>query len=96
MGPKGKAKLARATAIQKIVLRFMRKHRHWDRLTNGPEVIKYQDPVFLIIVSIQDQMPLELRKQFNLGARPRVDPKAPRRFPLTDSLYVNRSSHLPI
>lgn len=45
----------------------MRKHGHWDRLTNGPEVIKYQDPVFLIIVSIQDQMPLELRKQFNLG-----------------------------
>jgi hypothetical protein len=67
MGPKGKAKLARATKIREVVLRFMRKHGRWDRLTNGPEVIKYQDQVFLIIVSIQDAVPLKLRKMFDIG-----------------------------
>ena len=30
-------------------------------------MIKYQDPLFLIIVSIQDQVPPELRKRFNVG-----------------------------
>jgi hypothetical protein len=67
MGPKGRAKLARAMKIREVVLRFMRKHGHWDRLTNGPEVIKYQDQVFLIIVSIQDELPPAMRKQFDLG-----------------------------
>jgi hypothetical protein len=62
-----KAKLARATKIRDIVLRFMRKHARWDRLANGPEVLKYQDPTFLIIVSIQEEVPPKLRKQFNLG-----------------------------
>ena len=66
MTPKAKAKLARATKIRDIVLRFMRKHAHWDRLTNGPEVLKYQDPVFLIIVSIQEEVSPQLRKQFDL------------------------------
>jgi hypothetical protein len=42
-------------------------HGRWDRLTNGPEVIKYQDQVFLIIVSIQDPVPLQLRKMFDIG-----------------------------
>jgi hypothetical protein len=36
-------------------------------LTNGPEVIKYQDQVFLIIVSIQDPVPQKLRKMFDIG-----------------------------
>ena len=67
LGPKGKAKLARATNIREVVLRFMRKHGRWDRLTNGPEVIKYQDEVFLIIVSIQEEVAPELRERFNLG-----------------------------
>jgi hypothetical protein len=67
MGPKGKAKLARATKIRDVVLRFMRKHGRWDRLTNGPEVFKYQDRVFLIIVSIQDELSPAMRKQFGLG-----------------------------
>jgi len=67
MGPKGRAKLARATKIREVVLRFMRKHGRWDRLTNGPEVIQYQDPVFLIMVSIQDAVPLKLRKMFDIG-----------------------------
>ena len=66
MGPKGKAKLVRATKIRDVVLRFMRKHAHWDRLTNGPEVLKYQDPAFLIILSIQDEVPPKLRKRFDL------------------------------
>jgi hypothetical protein len=56
MGPKGKAKLARATKIREVVLRFMRKHARWDRLANGPEVLKYQDPAFFIIVSIQEEV----------------------------------------
>ena len=67
MTPKAKAKLARATKIRDVVLRFMRKHARWERLTNGPEVLTYQDEVFLIIVSIQDEVPPKLRKQFNLG-----------------------------
>jgi hypothetical protein len=67
MTGKGKAKLVRATAIQRIVLRFMRKHGRWDRFTNGGEMLKYEDPVFQIIVSIQDQVPLELRRKFNVG-----------------------------
>ncbi len=50
MTPKAKAKLARATRIRDIVLRFMRKHARWDRLANGPEVLKYQDRAFLIIL----------------------------------------------
>jgi hypothetical protein len=64
---KAKAKIARATKIRDVVLRFMRKHGYWDRFTNGGEMIKYQDPVFLIVVSIQDPVPLELRKKFNVG-----------------------------
>jgi hypothetical protein len=44
-----------------------RTSRAADRLTNGPEVIKYQDQVFLIIVSIQDPVPLKLRKMFDIG-----------------------------
>jgi hypothetical protein len=67
MTAKGKARLARALAIRKIALSFMRKHGRWARLTNGPEVIKYEDPAFLIIVSIQQPVPPELRKKFNLG-----------------------------
>jgi hypothetical protein len=67
MTPKAKAKLARATKIRDIVLRFMRKHARWDRLTNGPEVLKYQDRAFLIILSIQDEVSPELRKRFSLG-----------------------------
>ena len=66
MTPKAKAKLARATKIRDIVLRFMRKHAHWDRLTNGPEVLKYQDRAFLIILSIQEEVSPKLRKRFDL------------------------------
>ena len=67
MGPKGKAKLARATKIREVVLRFMRKHGRWQRLANGPEVLMYQDEVFLITVSVQEEVPPKLRKQFDLG-----------------------------
>ncbi len=67
MTPKAKAKLARATKIRNIVLRFMRKHARRQRLANGPEVLMYQDEVFLITVSIQEEVPPKLRKQFNLG-----------------------------
>jgi hypothetical protein len=67
MTPKAKAKLARATKIQQLVLRFMRKHASWERLANGPEVLMYQHEVFLITVSIQEEVPPKLRKQFNLG-----------------------------
>jgi len=42
MTPKTKAKLARATKIRDVVLRFMRKHARWERLTNGPEVLILQ------------------------------------------------------
>ena len=66
MGPKGKAKLARVTKIRDVVLRFMRKHARWDRLTNDPEVLKYQDQAFLIILSVQDEVPPKLRKRFDL------------------------------
>jgi len=66
MTPKAKAKLARATRIRDIVLRFMRKHARWDRLTNGPEALKYQDRAFLIILSIQDEVSPALRKRFDL------------------------------
>jgi hypothetical protein len=65
----GESELARATMIRDIVLRFMRKHARWDRLANGPEVLKYQDPAFLIIVSIQEEVSRELRKRFGLGLR---------------------------
>ena len=64
MTPKSKAKLARATKIRDVVLRFMRAHGRWYRLTNGPEVIKYQDPVFLIIFSVRPPIPPKLRRQF--------------------------------
>jgi hypothetical protein len=66
MTPKAKAKLARATKIRDVVLRFMRKHARWGRLANGPEVLKYQDPTFLIIMSIQEEVPPKLRKRFDL------------------------------
>ena len=36
------------------------------------------------------------RERQHLRHRPRVDPKAPCCFPLTDSLYVNRSSYLRV
>jgi hypothetical protein len=67
MTAKGKAKLARATAIQQIALRFMRKHGRWDRFSNGGEMLRYEDPVFLITVYIQEPVALELRRRFNLG-----------------------------
>ncbi len=61
MTPKGRARLAHASAIQEIALRFMRKQGRWDRFSNGGELLKYEDPVFLITVSIQEPMALELR-----------------------------------
>jgi hypothetical protein len=67
MIPKAKAKIARATKIRDVVLRFMRKHARWDRLANGPEVLKYQDRAFLIILSIQEEVSPKLRKRFGLG-----------------------------
>jgi hypothetical protein len=66
MTPKAKAKIARATKIRDFVLRFMRKHARWERLANGPEVLMYQDEVFLVTLSIQEEVPQKLRKQFNL------------------------------
>ena len=48
------------------MLRFMRKHARWDRLIYGPEVPKYQDRAFLIILSIQEDVSPELRKRFEL------------------------------
>jgi hypothetical protein len=67
MTPKAKAKIARATKIRDVVLRFMHKHARWQRLANGPEVLMYQDEVFLITLSIQEEVPPKLRKQFDLG-----------------------------
>jgi hypothetical protein len=66
MRPKARAKIARATKIRDVILRFMRKHARWERLANGPEVLMYQDEVFLITLSIQDEVPPKLRKQFSL------------------------------
>jgi hypothetical protein len=48
MRPKAKAKIARATKVRDVVLRFMRKRARWERLANGPEVLVYQDQVFRI------------------------------------------------
>src|SRR5260370_835449 len=62
MTPNVKAKLARATAIQQIALRFMRKHGRWDRFSNGGEMLKYEAPVFVITGSIQEPMAPELRR----------------------------------
>jgi hypothetical protein len=56
MTPKAKAKIERARKIQQIVLRFMRKHARWQRLVNGLEVLMYQDEVFLITLSIQEEV----------------------------------------
>jgi hypothetical protein len=37
---RGKAKLARVVAIQKIALKFIGRNSRWDRLNDGPEVMK--------------------------------------------------------
>ena len=41
-------------------------------------------------------IPRWYRERQHLRHRPRVDPEAPRRFPLTDTLHVHRSSNLPV
>ena len=64
---KGKAKLARVVAIQQSALKLIGRNGHWDRLNNGPEVMKYEDAAFLIIFYVRDPVPVELRTQFNLG-----------------------------
>jgi hypothetical protein len=66
MGPR-ESEARAGNEDSEVVPRFMRKHGRWDRLINGPEVIKYQDQVFLIIVSIQDPVLLKPRKMFDIG-----------------------------
>ena len=67
MTAKGKAKLARVVAIQQIALKFIGRNGHWDRLNNGPEVMKYEDAAFLMIFLVRDPVPVEFRAKFNLG-----------------------------
>jgi hypothetical protein len=62
-----KANLERARRIQKIALRFMGRNGRWQRLTNGPEVLKYEDQSLLIIFCVRDQVPPEIRRRFNLA-----------------------------
>ena len=40
MAARGKAKLARVVSIQKIALKFIGRNSRWDRLNDGPEVMK--------------------------------------------------------
>ena len=67
MTAKGKAKLARLVAIQKIALKFIGRNVAGHRLNDGPEVIKYKDAVFLIMFYVRDPVPVESRRKFNLG-----------------------------
>jgi hypothetical protein len=54
---RGKAKLARVVAIQKIALKFIGRNGRWDRLNDGPEVMKYQDAAFLMMFYVGDPVP---------------------------------------
>ena len=44
---------------------FMHRNEHWPRLTNGPEVVKYEDDRLLIIFMIRNQIPPEIRVRLN-------------------------------
>jgi hypothetical protein len=67
MTPAGRGtKLERAKRIQQLALRFMHRNGRWARLTNGPEVLKYEDDRLLIIFMIRDQIPPEFRVRFDL------------------------------
>lgn len=48
MTAKGKAKLVRVVAIQKIALKFIGRNAAGHRLNDGPEVMKYEDAAFLM------------------------------------------------
>jgi hypothetical protein len=60
------SKLERARRIQHLALMFMHRNGRWARLTNGPEVLKYEDDRLLIIFMIRNQIPPEIRVRFNL------------------------------
>jgi hypothetical protein len=64
---KGKAKLARVVAIQKIALKFIGRNGRWDRLNDGPEGDEIEDVVFLMMFYVGDPVPVESRWKFNLG-----------------------------
>jgi hypothetical protein len=66
MTAKGKMKLARVSAIQQNLLKFLRKHGRWAELNHGQEVIKYEDPAFLVMFHVKDPVPVEFRKRFKL------------------------------
>jgi hypothetical protein len=67
MTSKGKAKQARVEAIRRILLKFLQKHGRWQQLNHGPEVMKYEDPAFLMMFHVKDRVPIEFRKRFRLG-----------------------------
>jgi hypothetical protein len=66
MTAKGRAKLARAEAIQKTLLKFLRKHGRWTERSHGPDVLKYEDSTFLVMFYVKDPVPIEFRKKFKL------------------------------
>ena len=66
MTAKGKAKQARVEALQRILLKFLRKHGRWAQLNRGLEVLKYEDSAFLIMFHVKDPVPIEFRKRFGL------------------------------
>ena len=63
---KGKAKLARVVAIQKIALKFSGRNGRWGRLNDGSEVMKYEDAAWRCFTCATG-WPVESRRQFNLG-----------------------------
>ena len=67
MAARGKAKLARGVSIQKIELKSIGGNGGWDQLNDSPKVIKYKDAVFLMMFYVRDPVPVESRRQFNLG-----------------------------
>ena len=66
MTAKGKAKLARVVAIRRIALRLIGRNGHWQRINNGPEVMKYENGPFLMMFYVRDPVPVEFRRKFNL------------------------------
>jgi len=53
--------------VSSLALRFIARKGRWQVLNNGPEVLQYEDPCFLMIFYLRRPVPVELRTACGIG-----------------------------
>jgi hypothetical protein len=64
---KKQERLERAIEVRAFALKLLGKHGRWTTLPNGPEVLRFEDAHFLLILYVREQVPREFRERFHLG-----------------------------